>query len=558
MQSAVGLKQRGISFTRQDSIRLAVFIGVGVLGLAANGIGQEVSTNATAFNASPSDPVLGLLLEKGMITEQEAAKVQAQADAMRTNEISELRESESQWKISKAVKNMEFFGDVRLRYENRTAKDPNGGTIELNRLRFSVRVGLHGELFDDFYYGVRVETAANPRSPWVTFGSSASGGSSTSPYQGPFGKSNSTLGIGQAYLGWRPEPWFDITLGQMPNPLYTTPMIWDSDLNPMGAAEHFKYQVGDADLFANFGQFLYADTNPTQAAAGYFNPLTTSSGSLPFLLAWQGGFDYHFSRQVDFKIATTLYNYTAYNDGSPLPENPTSDTAPGFNGTYVGQGGTLGANNASGGSYNLSPTPSSTFGGFYSDETGINDLLVLEIPFELNIKTAKLDYRIFGDYAQNLEGDKRAEAAYNTSLSPYFSGTGAGAGLIPISSPQTHDDKAYQIGFAIANKDALGLVYGTNSRKNGWEFRTYWQHVEQYSLDPNLIDSDYFEGAENLQGVYAAIAYGFTDNFVGTFRYGYADRINNKLGTGGSDQDIPQMNPINRYQVLQFDLSCQF
>lgn len=529
-----------------------------MLGLAANGIGQEATTNSPAFNTSIPDPVLGLLVEKGMITEQEAAKAQAQADAMRTNEISELRGSESQWRISKAVKNMELFGDVRLRYENRTAKDPEGGTIELNRLRFSVRLGLRGEMFDDFYYGVRVETAANPRSPWVTFGSSGSSGSSSSPYQGPFGKSNSTVGIGQAYLGWHPEPWFDITLGQMPNPLYTTPMVWDSDLNPMGAAEHFKYQVGEADLFANFGQFLYADTNPTQTAPGYFNPLTTSSGSLPFLLAWQGGFDYHLTKQVDFKIAATLYNYTAYNDGLPLPESPNYATSPGFNGTYVGQGGTIGANNTSGGSYNYSPTPASGFDGFYSNETGINNLLVLEIPFELNIKMNKLDYRVFGDYAQNLEGDKRADAAYNASQSPYFSGSGAGAGLIPISSPQTHDDKAYQIGFAVANKDALGMVYGTSSRKHGWEFRTYWQHVEQYSLDPNLIDSDYFEGAENLQGVYAAIAYGFTDNFVGTFRYGYADRINNKLGTGGSDQDIPEMNPINEYQVLQFDLSCQF
>ena len=558
MYSAAGQIKSGNSSARKVSRSLALLVGSGVLGLAANGIGQEATTNSPAFNTSIPDPVLGLLVEKGMITEQEAAKAQAQADAMRTNEISELRGSESQWRISKAVKNMELFGDVRLRYENRTAKDPEGGTIELNRLRFSVRLGLRGEMFDDFYYGVRVETAANPRSPWVTFGSSGSSGSSSSPYQGPFGKSNSTVGIGQAYLGWHPEPWFDITLGQMPNPLYTTPMVWDSDLNPMGAAEHFKYQVGEADLFANFGQFLYADTNPTQTAPGYFNPLTTSSGSLPFLLAWQGGFDYHLTKQVDFKIAATLYNYTAYNDGLPLPESPNYATSPGFNGTYVGQGGTIGANNTSGGSYNYSPTPASGFDGFYSNETGINNLLVLEIPFELNIKMNKLDYRVFGDYAQNLEGDKRADAAYNASQSPYFSGSGAGAGLIPISSPQTHDDKAYQIGFAVANKDALGMVYGTSSRKHGWEFRTYWQHVEQYSLDPNLIDSDYFEGAENLQGVYAAIAYGFTDNFVGTFRYGYADRINNKLGTGGSDQDIPEMNPINEYQVLQFDLSCQF
>src|ERR1700722_4510066 len=122
MYSAVGQIKRGNSSARKVSSSLALLVGSGVLGLAANGIGQEASTNAPAFNPSIPDPVLGLLVEKGMITEQEAAKAQAQADAMRTNEISELRESESQWKISKAVKNMELFGDVRLRYENRTAK----------------------------------------------------------------------------------------------------------------------------------------------------------------------------------------------------------------------------------------------------------------------------------------------------------------------------------------------------------------------------------------------------------------------------------------------------
>jgi hypothetical protein len=491
MQRAASQIQRGNLSTRQVSNRLAAVIGAGIIGFGANGFGQEVSTNEPAANLSTPDPVLSLLVEKGMITEQEAAKAQAQAEAMRTNEISELRDSQSQWKISKAVKNMELFGDVRLRYEGRKAADPNGGTIDLNRLRFAIRIGLRGELFDDFYYGVRVETAANPRSPWVTFGSSSSSGSVSSPYQGPFGKSNSSVGIGQAYLGWRPEPWFDVTLGQMPNPLFTTPMVWDSDLNPMGAAEHFKYNVGDTEFFANFGQFLYADTNPTQTAPGYFNPLTTTSGSLPFLLAWQGGFDYHFTKKVDLKIGATLYNYTAYHHDPPLTQTPLAySTSPGFNANYVGQGGIYGANNSSGGTYNYDNNPTSSsatapFGGFYSDETGINDLLVVEIPFELNIKTDKLDYRVFGDYAQNLEGDQRAQAAYLDSNSQYFPQNQLG--LIPISSPQTHDDKAYQIGFAVANKDALGMVYGTNSRKNGWEFRTYWQHVEQYSLDPNLM-----------------------------------------------------------------------
>ena len=67
-----------------------------------------------------------------------------------------------------------------------------------------------------------------------------------------------------------------------------------------------------------------------------------------------------------------------------------------------------------------------------------------------------------------------------------------------------------------------------------------------------------FEGRANLEGIYFALAYGFTDNVIGTFRYGYAQRINNKLGTGGSNLDIPQINPIQRYNLLQLDLTLRF
>ena len=54
------------------------------------------------------------------------------------------------------------------------------------------------------------------------------------------------------------------------------------------------------------------------------------------------------------------------------------------------------------------------------------------------------------------------------------------------------------------------------------------------------------------------MAYGLSDNMIATLRYGYAERINSSLGTGGSNQDIPQMNPIQRYQLLQLDLTFRF
>jgi hypothetical protein len=491
--------------------------------------------------AEPSDPVLNLLLEKGIINQQELDKARAEAEAIRTN-AAPMPSFDSRWKINQAIKNVELFGDLRLRFENREAHDPRGGRIELDRGRAALRLGLRGEAFDDFYYGLRLDTASNPRSPWISFGTSSGG----APYQGPFGKSTAGINVGQVYLGWKAGDWLDITAGKMPNPLYNTPMVWDGDLNPEGLAEHLRYSIGPADLFLNFGQFLYQDTNPTHTPSGYFN-LGYTASSPAFLFAWQGGFNYHVTKDISVKVAPVVYNYVGHGANTSA-----STPIPDFSGVFIGQGSTNGIGGLRGVSYSGFPT--GPYDGFVANQTGINNLLVLDIPFEVNFKVAWLNARFFGDYAQNLNGVERAKAAYAAQSSPLL----AEAGLAPIPSPQTGDTKAYQVGFAIGNSNSLGLVYGTTSRKHAWEARAYWQHVEQYALDPNLLDSDFFEGRGNLEGFYAALAYGFSDNVIGTIRYGYASRINKKLGTGGSNQDIPQMNPLDHYNLLQVDLTLKF
>jgi hypothetical protein len=510
-------------------------------------VGIALALSATHGRcADPSDPILELLLQKGVVSQEEVDKARAQAEAIRTNALAAaMPPLESKWKISKAIQNVELFGDLRLRYEHRQANAPDESRIELDRIRYAVRVGLRGDMFDDFSYGVRLDTAANPRSAWVTLGGSSSG----TPYQGPFGKSTGGINVGQVYIGWHPEKWLDITVGKMANPLYTTPMVWDPDLSPEGLAEKLKYTVGEADFFATFGQFIYQDTNPNYDSPGYFN-LGFDTSKPSFILAWQLGVNYHITTNLSLKVAPVLYNYTAYGaNTSPVGPN----VSPDFSGTFVGQGSTNNLLGLAGGAW--SGYPGGSYSGFTANQTGINNLLILEIPFELNLKINRLNTRLFGDYAQNLDGSQRAQAAFAASHSAFQPGPGY---IAPISAPQSQDDKAYQVGLAFGNKDSLGLVYGSPSRRHAWEVRTYWQHVEQYALDVNLIDSDFFEGRANLEGVFAAVAYGFTENVIGTFRYGYAKRINNLLGTGGNNQDIPQINPIDHYNLLQFDVTVRF
>ena len=99
--------------------------------------------------AEASDPILDLLLQKGIVTDGEVQKARADAERIRTN-LMEMPPIESKWKIGKAIKNIELFGDLRLRYEHRQASTPVNDRLKLDRGRYAVRIGLRGEAFDDF------------------------------------------------------------------------------------------------------------------------------------------------------------------------------------------------------------------------------------------------------------------------------------------------------------------------------------------------------------------------------------------------------------------------
>lgn len=213
------------------------------------------------------------------------------------------------------------------------------------------------------------------------------------------------------------------------------------------------------------------------------------------MLAWQVGARLTFPNNVYVQLAPTLYNYTGNGDT--------------FNIHY--QGG--------------SPYVS-TSDSLAQNQTGINSLLVFDMPAEIGWKLWDLPMRIFGDFAVNFDADDRAAAA----------GHAGGGG----------QRYAYEIGLGVGQLKA----------KSDWEVRAWWQHTEQFSLDPNLVDSDIFDSRVNMQGVAVKAGYMLADAISLNLTYTYGWRTNGTYGTGGIG-DIP-INPIDQYQLFQADMSVRF
>src|SRR6266704_2008890 len=241
-----------------------------------------------------------------VLTSEGKTKTQVTSDGKTYVEklVPELVSAEK-WKLFSAITELELFGDLRLRYEYRGGRLPSNDPDHPNdwqereRERYRLRVGLRGTVLDDWFFGLRLETSASARSTNVTFGGDTS---STSPGGGgPFAKGDDGVYVGQAYGGYKGFPGFTFTGGRMPNPFVNTRMVWDDDINPEGLAEQWKhtFTIGGGaaapvsyskdgknvaappppeplvkiDVFANFGQFVYDDSNPSNP----IGPLPTTT-----------------------------------------------------------------------------------------------------------------------------------------------------------------------------------------------------------------------------------------------------------------------------------------
>jgi hypothetical protein len=471
---------------------------------------------AHLYANAENDALLDLLVKKGVVTAKEADALAATAAQEAKSGPPDYSIDNKFLTIDKYVKSVKLYGDMRLREDYRRGEAGSAtDASDRTRTRYRLRLNLDAQLNDDWFLGIRLETSNDGRGTNVNFGENPAFNKASATTSTVAGSKvvtkvdyGSTVFVGQLYLRYNPVDWLTVEGGRLPNPLVTTPMVWDPDVNPEGFAEQLKFTVGGSksapvanyskdgksvaaapapssgfsvDLFANLAQFLYDEGDPQNA----FGSVPDHADS--WLLVEQIGAKLNFSKAIYFQFAPTYMTYTAR--GNDLTADFSGDA--GLN------------------------------------QTGIDDLQILDIPVELGFQAFGLPITVFGDYAINFSAPGRADRAGHASLGD--------------------ENLAWMAGFGVGKLKSQGDFAG----------KVYYQHSEEFALDPNLIDNDIFDARLNMQGVIARIDYALTDFLSMGVLYNFGNRLDKNIGTGGAGGGLAT-DPLKDYNLVMFDVNVKF
>ena len=448
------------------------------------------------------------LVTKGILTEEEALPLLKG----RENDI-QLADKKvkkaTKLKVSDALDNATLYGDVRIRYEDRSGSGIAGTIIPPATAAVAANADqVRGRARYKLTLGVKTESG-----DWYTDLAFAMGGSGRSD-NATFGKNNGSLNdkeglnVKRAMLGYKATDWLTVEAGRMENPLYTTPMVWDADLTVEGLTEKVKYKAGDAELFGTLGQWAYKGDRSYTNVAG--NP-STANTTTNELFAFQGGAKYPINDVTSIKAALTYSTISSNNIGA--------DFKPGLS-TAV-----------------------------FASNAAVNDLDTIEIPAEINFLTSSnIGIRLYGDYVYNTSGSDR----FNKAVLATTAGTARNA-----VQAAGNDDNAWMLGFVVGSAKDLKSFEGNKMAKGDWSARLWYQDVGAYSVDQNAVDSDIFDSRVNLKGTTFKAQYNIEDNVIANFAYGHATRKNSALGTptgGGNDLGLN----LKDFDLVQLDLTYKF
>jgi Putative porin len=206
---------------------------------------------APQAHAQASDALLDKLVDKGILTVDEAKDLRVETDKDFKTAF-QAKTGMPDW-----VSGYKFSGDVRGRFEQFSGD--NSALIDRTRLRYRVRLGVAVNMLENVEAGFRLSSADSKG-----IGSQASAGNSVSgnsTMQDNFSKKG--IYVDAAYGKWTPinsGGWLlSATVGKMDNPFNFTPMVFDPDITPEGAALTGGYTINDKHSLAFTGAAFVMD-----------------------------------------------------------------------------------------------------------------------------------------------------------------------------------------------------------------------------------------------------------------------------------------------------------
>ena len=443
---------------------------------------------------------------------KEQIREQVRADVM-------VQAKQEHWGVPGALPEwldrISWYGDVRLRWQKDSFAKSNAPdtyynyqninnkrTINLQpqdlflnttedreRLRLRVRLGMTAKVNDETTATARIATGSltNPASTTQTLGNSFD------PYQ---------VVLDQGYLKYQPSS-SALTLwgGRMPNPWFSTDLVWADDLSFDGLAASVRpLQFGEVtDAERAFDPYITVGMFPIQEVE--------LSKNDKWLYAAQLGFDWALQNESRFKFGLAYYDYQhIVGQHQPVQDSHSLDyTAPQF----LQKGNTLYL-------INFDTDPTAALYGLASDFKEVN-------------ATASLDIATFdptrlvltADYVKNVGYDQDTILQRTNGLSP----------TNPIE-PRT---KGYQLKFTAG--------WPETDRPGRWQVFTAYKYLERDAVLDAFTDPDFHLGGTDTRGWILGGSYGLQDNIWLRLRYLTADPI-----------DGPPLG----IDVLQLDLNAKF
>lgn len=356
----------------------------------------------------------------------------------------------------------------------------------LQRLR--ARFGINARVTNDLDAQFRVATgsASNPVSTNVTFGPD-------------FNKVS--LLLDRAFLDWRPLDGAEFRAGRMPNPLITTDMVFDEDLNLDGIAGQYRLAFDNGFApWITVGLFSVENT-PTDSPASFATKVGSRDKSL---VATQIGAAWKVRTGLDLRAAVAYLDYNHVEGelkdclAALSSDSCASDTSrPGF----IQKGNTLFAIR-----HNVPADTNPFFPDFQYFGLASN--------FEILDTSVEVDYSVNGplhlvftaDYANNLAYDEAKSEA-----------------KIPVNNLEG------AAGVYDGGSDAwlVQLLVGYPKVVNRWDwnFTGSYRRIESDAVLDAFTDSDFHLGGTNARGYGVASQLAFTKNAWITLRWLSAHEI---------------------------------